>query len=207
LISCRSYDKEIDETNPSLRFEDDYNLFSKVNSYDSSLSSSQYFSRISDSTYTINNSKFNLFRLNIHGNDISGYWGLRNDSLLFVPLGFEPCSIEYLIAGPRSSGYYNIDFHDSCFVHKYLGYGSGYSYFLDTINSNTINIGQFIDPGFGTISLLEHLKEVNFLSISISLDYGVICFDYDFANDSIPIIPWVVTDSARYEFQERSLIK
>jgi len=173
-------------------------LFKKVNLFDSSKMQEDIFLKLSDSIFSFNGSKYRLFKLYLSNESLTGYWGLRKDSLLFIPSGFETCPIEYLICDLSDSGYFYTDYSNNCFVHKGLGYGNGYSFFVDSVSSNVVNVGQFVNPGYGVeVSFQDHIKEVDFLSMNISFEYGILCFDYNLFNDSTYLIPWVLIDSKK----------
>lgn len=178
--------------------ENEISLFEKVAFLDSSRIQNDIFFKLSDSIFSFNGSKYKLFRLYLSGESLTGYWGLRNDSLLFIPSGFETCPIEYLICDLSNSGNFYTDYSNNCFIHKGLGFGNGYSFFVDSISSNVINVGQFVNPGYGVeVDFQDHLREINFLSMNLSLDHGILCFNYNLFNDSIYTIPWVLLDSKK----------
>tara|TARA_R110002074_G_scaffold273081_1_gene444638 strand:+ start:64 stop:741 length:678 start_codon:yes stop_codon:yes gene_type:complete len=203
LFSCNSEDKLLSNLEQdisilekkSVQFKCESSLFNKVGVFADmeGVEADFEFYRIANSDSIINRTCYQLYYLKSKSGEMAGYWGERNDSILFIPYKTDASvSTEYFIYNKTPHGYFsfknNVRYNNDLFNSII---GSGYSYKAIVSGKNFASLLFYVDPKYiENISQKEYIFESIPLIMNIDYNLGVIFFSYDYYLNKQLVIPW-----------------
>jgi hypothetical protein len=171
-------------------------LFNEVEDFRIGLSDKKdfEFAKILERDSLINNTCYKLFYLKSKSKELLGYWGERNDSILYVPYSPKACVInEYLIYQRDLDSYFNLK-KNSCVEEDVFDsvIGNGYSYKRIVSGDGFVSLAFYVNP-LEVVDITQSAHYFDSAPLILNIDYvkGVSLFMYDFDLDKQPIIPWV----------------
>gem|GEM_PF-3433682 len=152
------------------------------------------FSRIGNDNIVFKETKYQLFYFKFKDLELPGYWGMRNDSILFVPFEKRQCPYEYLIINWNLNGYFKMDKDSPCIEEPHPLVNDRYFYKIKETKGSSTKIYHYVSPDErANITEKDHINESIPLILNLDKGKGIVGFQYNFDVERQKIIPWVKT--------------
>lgn len=152
------------------------------------------FTRVGNEMILFNDSRFQLFYYLDNHLSFAGYWGERNDSILFIPHDRKDCPVEFLVVHWGYNGFFKLDDQDSCFKELSSVVNDSYFYKILSQDSISIQMNHYISPDERTnVTENEHLEWVIPLFLSLDRIHGIVDLEYKFDLTEQRVVPWIDT--------------
>ncbi|MDR7130082.1 hypothetical protein J2X69_002429 [Algoriphagus sp. 4150] len=150
-----------------------------------------FFYRVSGNSIISKGAVFDLFVLKYKDMYLPGYWGERQDSVLFIPIDERLCNVEFVMFKWKTNGYFIMSVNDCEYLNNdYVSLG--YSFKVKPLSDSLVRVTQFSLPKFGiNITESEHIETANLLTMVVSKNLGILSFSYDFNFEDDYLIPWL----------------